>query len=485
MTNHHHSTFHETDSQTTNSHNEPIHTEGQQEGYNSENSIVSSHQMDSRTPQGQQGQSTPSHSNRNLDRGSLFWRVFNYFYPRSDGFSDMAQHVVDIEHKYQRQDEDFQNLVQNCNALQQKLEETRDMLYSFRHKYSEATTTIDRLKKEIQEQELQVKGAQDIVFSLQRSQAPQALDDDMVRQKLRIALAGLKPWAKKYAITSLSDIKQKHNNEAGRSVLSQMSNTSKGHPGSILHKSHYSKAGAIFLTMLLADFICESIIRRPFFFLHEERSSITLRSHGSGIFKLDPPPGEALEAILTSCRPEDNASTQIWRSDTLRLLDPFSDGKDDTAKKRAAGMTERKESQYRKLVREFLTKSQGRFFIKDISKQETQECNAGLLSIFHAVGDVFTVLQRQRVEITPHGLYTLGCKNFQSTSPLMQAHAAHLLDENDTRLDGKPIQMVVQPAILAWGTEAGKDYDQYKVWAKAVVWVLDDRVKEDETDTQG
>ena len=38
-------------------------------------------------------------------------------------------------------------------------------------------------------------------------------------------------------------------------------------------------------------------------------------------------------------------------------------------------------------------------------------------------------------------------------------------------LDGRRVQAVIQPAIVAYGNEDGTNYDRHKIWAKAVVWV--------------
>ena len=52
-----------------------------------------------------------------------------------------------------------------------------------------------------------------------------------------------------------------------------------------------------------------------------------------------------------------------------------------------------------------------------------------------------------------------------------EPHAAHKLEENDNSKDGMPIQMVVEPGILAYGNEQGESYEVSKVWGKAVVWL--------------
>lgn len=58
---------------------------------------------------------------------------------------------------------------------------------------------------------------------------------------------------------------------------------------------------------------------------------------------------------------------------------------------------------------------------------------------------------------------------FHVSNPQMSAHRLHQLDEDDTQLDGKPILLFVQPAVLAYGNEDAENYDCSKVWARATV----------------
>src|SRR5439155_25802344 len=70
-----------------------------------------------------------------------------------------------------------------------------------------------------------------------------------------------------------------------------------------------------------------------------------------------------------------------------------------------------------------------------------------------------------------YGVEHFAKKSFSVHSTEMEAARAVRLEENDTALDGRPIPVVVQPLIVAWGTPEGKDYQKRKIWSKAVVWV--------------
>jgi hypothetical protein len=51
----------------------------------------------------------------------------------------------------------------------------------------------------------------------------------------------------------------------------------------------------------------------------------------------------------------------------------------------------------------------------------------------------------------------------------MEAHRVLHLDDDDSRHDGARVRMVVQPGFFSLTKEDGKQEDQEKVWAKAVV----------------
>jgi hypothetical protein len=63
---------------------------------------------------------------------------------------------------------------------------------------------------------------------------------------------------------------------------------------------------------------------------------------------------------------------------------------------------------------------------------------------------------------------------FSNGNEYVSAHALHRLDEEDTKLDGKRVLAVIQPALLAFGNDEAEHYDQHKVWAKAIV-LIDER----------
>jgi hypothetical protein len=60
---------------------------------------------------------------------------------------------------------------------------------------------------------------------------------------------------------------------------------------------------------------------------------------------------------------------------------------------------------------------------------------------------------------------------FKAGSDIMQAHPLHRLYEDDVRCDGWFVGIVAHPAIVAYGSSDGKDYNNGRVWMKAEVWL--------------
>lgn len=94
-----------------------------------------------------------------------------------------------------------------------------------------------------------------------------------------------------------------------------------------------------------------------------------------------------------------------------------------------------------------------------------------LSEIIRIAGELSASLWKQKIFIECWSLEELQNVPFSVASREMRAHHAHGLEDKDTKLDGGQVRMVVQPALLAFGNEEGKNYTEYKVWAKAVVMI--------------
>ena len=143
---------------------------------------------------------------------------------------------------------------------------------------------------------------------------------------------------------------------------------------------------------------------------------------------------------------------------------------------------DRREQYYKTLVQDFIS-SNAQALFRSCSEDDVQRRYTQLLETFRATGEVTCKLWTQKVWITTTGRKELLHKRFFTKSTDAEAHAAHAskLDAEGTSFDGMPIQLVVEPGIVAWGNERGNHYDEKKVWLKAVVWISSGTLEADKT----
>jgi hypothetical protein len=155
-----------------------------------------------------------------------------------------------------------------------------------------------------------------------------------------------------------------------------------------------------------------------------------------------------------------------WRSQTLRMVDP----PEQQSKGQSSSHLQKKEEYYHHTT--FLFDSgPARVLYRQCDSQHASQRHKELLEIMRTAGQLFISLWKQKVFIAAWGLEKFQKMPFSIASNEMMAHPAMGLEEGDTRMDGWPVQMVVQPAIVAFGNEDGSNYNEYKVWAKALVWL--------------
>jgi hypothetical protein len=177
-------------------------------------------------------------------------------------------------------------------------------------------------------------------------------------------------------------------------------------------------------------------------------------------------PSYLLEEVAEKCE-GDRSLAHVWRSLTLLMVDPpehdakSQPGNYDEARKR-------KDAYYHRATNTF--ENYARVLYRKLDNAASPQRWNELYDIIRAAGELFSSLWKQKVYIESRLDYYHGTP-FNVTSKELEAHPALHLEDGDTRLDGAPVEIVIQPAILAWGNEEGKYYDYSKVWAKAIVWV--------------
>jgi hypothetical protein len=101
-----------------------------------------------------------------------------------------------------------------------------------------------------------------------------------------------------------------------------------------------------------------------------------------------------------------------------------------------------------------------------------------LVDIIRLLVDLCSQLYAQNVRIrvlaSEDDFKEFGETRFSVASKLVSAHASlRIHEKDDTSRDGSPIDLVVQPAIIAYNDKRPETDSEYSVWLKAIVWMKD------------
>ncbi|KAJ8069447.1 hypothetical protein OCU04_003101 [Sclerotinia nivalis] len=202
------------------------------------------------------------------------------------------------------------------------------------------------------------------------------------------------------------------------------------------------KAGRILLEALLAHHIFSNIFSLPFSFLGDQASGLNL-----------------LYETGQSWSPKD---AHKWRSDTMRLGFPEAskDGKVEAARLQTQNLIDRR---------------------ADIQAEDFINSPANYL--FHTDPKLLIKLQKLYQEAANLSYRLWACRAVLKISTLNELNPLFDTDDRtmtlhsmvkedvENKLTGRPITLVVNPAIVAYGTEDGEDYESPRIWAPAEVWL--------------
>jgi hypothetical protein len=166
----------------------------------------------------------------------------------------------------------------------------------YKHRAREAEARVSQLEAEIdlyqgktrslidqvQEQDSAVRKAQESAFAVVASTGPKALDDDIIRSKLKGAISQWKPFAKKWALRSLQDLEGDRLEAVRPMVEEHVAPDESDSLDGLFEQHNAGKAPAILLNTELALFIVRRLLSMPF------TSAIGLGNGGpSGTLKND------------------------------------------------------------------------------------------------------------------------------------------------------------------------------------------------------
>ncbi|KAF3899504.1 hypothetical protein GY631_0545 [Trichophyton interdigitale] len=296
--------------------------------------------------------------------------------------------------------------------------------------------------------------------------------DRDIRDELSLFQRQLRDWSKEYALDSASSLQAlKMSEEEKDDFLCNLSKVvtlseNGSIPATLRSGKMERRLPSILLNALVAHDIYTQIFDDPFYFLGQSSGSDDQDSSVDGT----PLVNETLNRIYAELKNLDEREAHIWRSQLLRIYNP-SEGsalgeKEKLAAKKMDSRVHRCSDYFATI---FHTGPAKYLFRKIPSEQETTRLNK-LRDIFIDAGELSSRLWTQRTYMKSQNLPSLKLEQFKVSSPSMEAHPSQGLDDDeDNKLDGSRVEVVIHPALLAFGNDDCENYHIARVWAKAVV----------------
>ncbi|EGC46820.1 conserved hypothetical protein [Histoplasma capsulatum var. duboisii H88] len=276
-------------------------------------------------------------------------------------------------------------------------------------------------------------------------------EDPQVQEEFDKLQAGLRTWTKSHSTPILADLGKIPDTEK-EMIMKQL--------GGYCNQTDWqtlitkmpipsNRIPAILLQSLLARDIFEWLFTNPFFAFVEMGGDRALVK-----------PNEWM-SLYMALREVHEAEAHVWRSQTLRILSAVTNPNTESRLARCIRLAvDQRATSFLASPAALLLQHGPNLEIKD-------QCRRNLQELYHGAAELALSLWAQRTYMKPCSQQNL--PEFHLSNPQLSAHRLHHLDEDDTRLDGKPIILFVQPAVLAYGNEDAENYDCSKVWARATV----------------
>ena len=165
--------------------------------------------------------------------------------------------------------------------LERETEQTKNL--SLYNEAEQSRQKVLDLEKRLAGQESVVREAQESVFALMASNTSMAENDDKICSRLRIIRMQWKNFAKKWASKSMADIRDEEDHSIRRLVNAWVApDEDQSHDG-IWAIGNNRKAPSILLNTVLAHFISEKIIGKPFTAAYNLKESAETLSYDDSI----------------------------------------------------------------------------------------------------------------------------------------------------------------------------------------------------------
>ncbi|KAH7027908.1 uncharacterized protein B0I36DRAFT_365041 [Microdochium trichocladiopsis] len=365
------------------------------------------------------------------------------------------------------------------NALAEELSRTcgieatlRESNTALAWKERSLTVEVVKLRSELSGQAEKLSAAQDAAKAIMEQSRTFAMSDDDIRMRLAAVAADWQDWVRQYAhrdvalIQSLSrDDKTLLENSVSefaildtnclQEVLFQGAQT-KGTPG-------------LFLQGMLASFMSATMFKSP------ETALRLVATQVGGIHDTEQElqtKADTISELLRVLTTTDEKGGHQTRAMIIRTLSGLLSSHTEGSSSAQAENLHKAQLQISRCYAEEFLKGAARFLCKELDAENMELRNARLAELVEQALIMSTQLWSQRSRV-----YCGTMEFFDATIPQDQNHTEphksqiRLVEEDEAAYHNLPLGMVVQPAILAIGTEDGQRYHEVtRVWLKAQLW---------------
>lgn len=155
---------------------------------------------------------------------------------------------------------------------------------------------------------------------------------------------------------------------------------------------------------------------------------------------------------------------------TIRIIDGLSvPGSEDAIQSQLDVL---REGRISAMVSTFLSKYALTEICKEVSELEATQRRLGLTLIIRKATELSYTLAQQnfRVQACFRKDLTKEARKELNEPELLRPHASMRLDHDIEHIEDYDIDLVVHPAIIAWGDEQGENHHHHKLWQPAVVF---------------
>lgn len=164
--------------------------------------------------------------------------------------------------------------------------------------------------------------------------------------------------------------------------------------------------------------------------------------------------------------------THAWQAATVKMLNLKDNSAGASAGEEKAEMEAlaRFRNAYYKRLAENI-RGDAYFLLDGLDKDKSRTRLEDLVHLIRTTGDLSAELCEQKAQMRSSKRDLRTEFLFSIDSPSIKARPCMCLETGDRRYDGRRVQLIPEPALLAAGNEDGKNYDQSKIRMPGIGWL--------------